>query len=389
MHTASALYRKYLKNDYVRIMAGGFLVIILTLLSGSRDYNGSGMTVITAALAGTAAPAAFAVKMLMTAATAGAGFKGGEIIPAMFIGATFGCTAAPFLGLDPVLGAEICLVAFFCGVVNCPVSSLLLSVEFFGSGNFLLFGVASSVSYMLSGYYSLYSGQKFMNSKPDADADFPSGKMISFYRRGILMRKQLCRLPLTKIRTKAEIPQVSDFQIPAGFFALSSGRWRRPASAGTGVLSGSFRLTLKPAPERKSLSLLHRLHTELLLQRIDLALICLLRRIPSFCGHFIVNRILHAERFVQRAAECLVYVICRCFDCAVHIQIAYALFQQENVLHQIFIIHFIFLLKLQQSVEILENLLVFLGHLFETALQLSVLNLTDGLFALCLENTVL
>lgn len=101
----------------------------------------------------------------MTAATAGAGFKGGEIIPAMFIGATFGCTAAPFLGLDPVLGAEICLVAFFCGVVNCPVSSLLLSVEFFGSGNFLLFGVASSVSYMLSGYYSLYSGQKFMNSK--------------------------------------------------------------------------------------------------------------------------------------------------------------------------------------------------------------------------------
>ena len=49
----------------------------------------------------------------MTAATAGAGFKGGEIIPAMFIGATFGCTAAPFLGLDPVLGAEICLVAFF------------------------------------------------------------------------------------------------------------------------------------------------------------------------------------------------------------------------------------------------------------------------------------
>ena len=133
--------------------------------------------------------------------------------------------------------------------------------------------------------------------------------MISFYRRGILMRKQLCRLPLTKIRTKAEIPQVSDFQIPAGFFALSSGA-ARPASAGTGVLSGSFRLTLKPAPERKSLTLLHRLHTELLLQRIDLALICLLRRIPSFCGHFIVNRILHAERFVQRAAECLVYVIC-------------------------------------------------------------------------------
>lgn len=165
MHTAAALYRKYLKNDYLRIAAGGFIVVILTLLSGSRDYNGSGMTVITAALAGSAVPAAFAIKIIMTAATSGAGYKGGEIIPAMFIGATFGCTAAPFLGLDPVLSAEICLVAFFCGVVNCPVSSMLLSVEFFGSGNFLLFGVASAVSYMLSGYYSLYSGQKFMNSK--------------------------------------------------------------------------------------------------------------------------------------------------------------------------------------------------------------------------------
>lgn len=165
MHTAAALYRKYIPNDYLRIVAGGAIVVILTLLSGTRDYNGSGTAVITAALAGSAAPAAFAIKMLMTAATAGAGFKGGEIIPAMFVGATFGCAVAPLLGVDAAFGAEICLIAFFCGVVNCPVSSILLSVEFFGSNNFLLFGVASSVSYMLSGYYSLYSGQKFMNSK--------------------------------------------------------------------------------------------------------------------------------------------------------------------------------------------------------------------------------
>ncbi len=165
MHTASMMYKKYISNDYLRIIAGGFIVILLTLLSGSRDYNGSGTAIIAAALAGTAFPCAFAIKMILTAATAGAGFKGGEIIPAMFIGATFGCTMAPLLNMDPAFAAEICLIAFFCGAVNCPVSSILLSVEFFGSSNFLLFGVASSVSYMLSGYYSLYSGQKFMNSK--------------------------------------------------------------------------------------------------------------------------------------------------------------------------------------------------------------------------------
>ncbi len=165
MHAAARTYKSRFQNDYLRIIVGGLIVIGLTLLSGSRDYNGSGMDIINAALTGTAIPYAFAMKMLMTAATAGAGFKGGEIVPAMFVGATFGCTIAPLLGLDTSLSAELCLVALFCGVVNCPVSSMLLSVEFFGSGNFLLFGVASAVSYMLSGYYSLYSGQKFMNSK--------------------------------------------------------------------------------------------------------------------------------------------------------------------------------------------------------------------------------
>lgn len=165
MHLAAGLYRKYFPNAYLRIFAGGLIVIALTLLSGSEDYNGSGMNIISAALAGSALPSAFLIKMLMTAATSGAGYKGGEIIPAMFIGACFGCTVAPLIGIDPAFGAEICLIAVFCGSVNCPVSSILLSVEFFGSGNLLLFGTASAVSYMLSGYYSLYSAQKFMNSK--------------------------------------------------------------------------------------------------------------------------------------------------------------------------------------------------------------------------------
>ncbi len=165
MHASVNLSKKYLKNDYIRIIAGGCLVIIMTLISGTRDYNGTGTAVIAAALSGTAIPWAFLMKMIMTAFTSGSGYKGGEIIPTLFIGAVFGCTVAPLLGISPDLGAEICLIAFFCGAVNCPVSSLLLSVEFFGSSNFLLFGISSAVSYMLSGYYSLYTGQKFMNSK--------------------------------------------------------------------------------------------------------------------------------------------------------------------------------------------------------------------------------
>ncbi len=165
MHLAIRAYRRLFHNPYLRIAAGGGIVILLTTLFGTRMYNGIGMTSIEAALLGHAEPQDFILKLLLTAATLGAGYKGGEIIPSFFIGATCGCILGPLLGLDPAFAAQLALIALFCGVVNCPVSSILLSVELFGSGNFLFFGTAAAVSYMLSGYYSLYSGQKFMNAK--------------------------------------------------------------------------------------------------------------------------------------------------------------------------------------------------------------------------------
>ncbi len=57
------------------------------------------------------------------------------------------------------------LVSLFCAVVNCPIASIILSIELFGSRGLIFFAVALCVSYMLSGYYSLYSGQKIMYSK--------------------------------------------------------------------------------------------------------------------------------------------------------------------------------------------------------------------------------
>lgn len=165
IHTARRLFILFFSNPYLRILAGGGLVILLTLLFGVRDYNGLGMPVIRDALEGHAEPQDFILKLLLTAVTLGAGYKGGEIVPTFFIGATLGCTIAPLLGLNPMFAAELALVGLFCGTVNCPIASILLSVELFGSDNFIFFGTMAAVSYMLSGYYSLYSGQKFMNSK--------------------------------------------------------------------------------------------------------------------------------------------------------------------------------------------------------------------------------
>ena len=165
LHAASRLYARYLPNPYLRIAVGGVLVVALTLLLGTTDYNGAGSAVIAAAIAGQALPWAFALKILFTALTLGAGYKGGEIVPIFFTGATFGCAVAPLLGLPAPLGAALGMVALFCGCTNSPLASICLGLEVFGGQCLPLFALACAVSYMLSSYFSLYHEQHFFHSK--------------------------------------------------------------------------------------------------------------------------------------------------------------------------------------------------------------------------------
>ena len=166
MHKTGHLYKEYIPNQYLRALAGAALVIALTLLEGSGDYNGAGGGIIELALEGEVhVPWAFLLKMLFTALTLGAGFRGGEIVPTLVIGATFGCAAAPLLGLDPAFGAAISMIALFCGVVNCPMASTFLAIELFGGKGLLFFALACAISFLLSGNYSLYSSQKLVFSK--------------------------------------------------------------------------------------------------------------------------------------------------------------------------------------------------------------------------------
>ena len=161
------LMDKLFKNGFLRAFVGGLIIVILTIAIGNRDYNGAGMDVIERAMSGEAVPWAFLLKILFTAITISAGFKGGEIVPAFFIGSTLGCVTAPLVGCSPVLGAAIGFVALFCGVVNCPIASIMLSLEVFGDDGILLFALASAVSYMMSGYFGLYDSQKILYSKID------------------------------------------------------------------------------------------------------------------------------------------------------------------------------------------------------------------------------
>lgn len=159
------LFKKYLKNPYLRVLVGGAAIVVLTLLCGTHDYNGAGMDVIAKAMTGEARWEAFILKMLFTVITVAAGFKGGEIVPTFFIGATFGCVVAPIIGLSPTLGAAIGFISLFCSVVNCPVASVILAVEVFGGSSILIFALVCCISYMTSGYTGLYHSQRIVYSK--------------------------------------------------------------------------------------------------------------------------------------------------------------------------------------------------------------------------------
>ena len=157
---AEAWGEQYLKNPFVRALVLGGAVVSLTYAVGNFDYNGAGMDVIETALAGDAVWYAFILKILFTAISIAAGFKGGEIVPTLFIGATFGCVAGALLGLSPALGAAIGLCCMFCGVVNCPTASVFLAVELFGGGGVLMFTYACVLTYLFSGRKGLYESQR-------------------------------------------------------------------------------------------------------------------------------------------------------------------------------------------------------------------------------------
>lgn len=168
LHNTSKYTKKLFPNPYIRIASISIIIIIIQLLTGTQDYMGAGMDVIERTMHGDVNAEAALLKMLLTALTLGVGFKGGEIVPSFYVGATFGCLAGHMLGISPSMCAAVGMISLFCGVTNSPITSLLLAIELFGMEgiHFILIGIA--VSYMLSGYHSLYHSQHIMYSKYDA-----------------------------------------------------------------------------------------------------------------------------------------------------------------------------------------------------------------------------
>lgn len=165
LHRTEHLLHKYIRSPYLCVAAASGMLLILGLLFRTTDYYGIGAHVIENAIAGKAVFYAFIAKMIFTAISLGGGFRGGEIVPSFFVGATFGCVFGHICGVSPSLCAAVGMIALFCGVTNCPLASLFIAAELFGMEVLPFCLLVAAVSYLLSGYYGLYREQKFLYSK--------------------------------------------------------------------------------------------------------------------------------------------------------------------------------------------------------------------------------
>ena len=165
-----SLAEKKASNPYVRAFVGGTSVLVLTLIMGDQTYNGTGIGIINAAFTsgGEVFVAAFIPKVIFTVISIAAGYRGGEIVPSFCIGTSLGIFFAWIIGASPditLMLAAIGMGAFFCGVTNCPITSLLLCIELFGMDAMPYFLLSIAISYTISGYYGLYKSQKILYSK--------------------------------------------------------------------------------------------------------------------------------------------------------------------------------------------------------------------------------
>jgi len=148
LRDVSTMCDRFLPNRFLAMGLGGAGILALTLSFGTTEFCGAGLPGILAALNGKAATWAFFGKIFFTSLALGLGFKGGQIVPAFFVGTALGCVLAPALGLNASFAAAVGLIAVFASVVRCPVTAVLLALEMFlgaGLGWFMLAILAVTV----------------------------------------------------------------------------------------------------------------------------------------------------------------------------------------------------------------------------------------------------
>jgi H+/Cl- antiporter ClcA len=175
-HAVTRFFKRTVRWPVARPIIGGCVVIAMALALGSRDYLGLGVTspdphavtIVSSFAAGGASAWSWLWKLVFTAVTLGSGFKGGEVTPLFFIGATLGNILAALLHAPVDLFAAIGFLAVFAGATNTPLACTIMGVELFGVDATLYFATGCFLAYLFSGHFGIYSSQRIGTPKGDA-----------------------------------------------------------------------------------------------------------------------------------------------------------------------------------------------------------------------------
>lgn len=165
-HLISELFKKAISYPPLRPVAGGVLVAAIVYFSGTTTYIGLGIPRIVEAFEVPLSWYDWLVKTGLTGLTLGSGFKGGEVTPLFFTGATLGNALSAVIPLPLALLAGMGFVGVFAGATNTPLACTVMGMEIFGVQAGVFLGIACLVAYLFSGRKSIYTSQKIESKYP-------------------------------------------------------------------------------------------------------------------------------------------------------------------------------------------------------------------------------
>ena len=169
---------QFIKYQWMIPAVGGMIIIGLSYLLGTQDYlglgvnsqNTIGISIVNAFNFSSVNNWSWFWKLLFTVITLGTGFKGGEVTPLFFIGATLGNSIAWVSGAPVDLFAALGFIAVFAGATNTPLACTIMGVELFGGEHVLYYAIACFIAYYFSGHSGIYSSQRISVTKIKLDS---------------------------------------------------------------------------------------------------------------------------------------------------------------------------------------------------------------------------
>ncbi|MBN2167538.1 MAG: voltage-gated chloride channel family protein [Marinilabiliaceae bacterium] len=190
-HGIKTISNKYITKKLIIPFIGGIVVLGISFILGTKDYlglgvttsDGTGVSIVNAFKTGGAEPFSWFWKLLLTAITLSTGFKGGEVTPLFFIGATLGNSFAVLTGNPIDLFAGLGFIAVFAGATNTPLACTIMGVELFGGEHILYYAVACFVAYYFSGHSGIYGSQRISVFKANFKHLYDRGDTLSNIRK--------------------------------------------------------------------------------------------------------------------------------------------------------------------------------------------------------------